>query len=601
MPPAPLWERRLRAPYLHLPAWSRLVPSDRLVLISNESGSDQAWAWDRRSGSRRQVSEEPIGLMYVAITADGNRAVWFSDRTGDESGEWLAVPFEGGEPEPLLPGAGPGWPDGVALGLRKVAAVLAGRDAYHLLVSTSGGPAREIMRSDERLSIGWSDLELEGTFTGGLSTDEDLLALLVTQDGDDIHHGVRVIDPSTGEVVGELADGEGRGLLAASWSPVTGDRRLAIVHERDDRRRPGIWDLRSGERTDIELDLPGDVFPVDWWPDAGSLLLVHRLDGRDRALRFDIASGRCSELSHPVGEIHGAGVRPDGAVWYRISSGGSPSRLLDADGAEVLAPSGEPSPSGRPYRSFHFANPHGDRVHGFVVTPEGQGPFPTLMKVHGGPEWLYMDTWWPEVQAFVDHGIAVAMVNYRGSTGYGRRWRDFIIGNVGFPEVEDTLAGLDALISEGVADPERSAIGGWSWGGYVTLLALGLHPDRWACGIAGVPVGDYAASYDDSAPSLQSYDRTLLGGKVTEVPDLVRERSPITYADKVKAPVLVMIGDHDTRCPPGQALNWVEAVRSRGGDVEVYRFDAGHVSYVEDEEVRQLGANVDFLVRHLRP
>ncbi len=600
MPAQPLWERRLRAPFLHSPALSRHAP-ERLVLISNEDGSDQAYAWDRAAGTRHRVSDEPLGVIYVAVSGDGRRAAWFSDTTGDESGEWLGVPFEGGEAEPLLPGASPGWPDGIALGLGRVAAVLAGRDAFHLYVSEGGGPAWEILRSGERLHIGWSDLELEGTYTGGLSADEDLLALLVPQGGDDIHHALRVIDPSTAEVVGEQADGDGRGLLAASWSPVRGDRRLAIVHERNDLRRPGIWDLGSGERTDIELDLPGDVFPVDWWPDGRSVLLVHRHDGRDRALRFEMATGRSAELPHPVGEIHGSGVRPDGAVWFRISSGGAASRLLDGDGAEVLVPSGEPSPAGRPYRSFHFANPHGDRVHGFVVTPEGTGPFPTVMKVHGGPDWLYMDTWWPEVQAFVDHGIAVAMVNYRGSTGYGRRWRDFIVSNIGFPEVEDTLAGLDALVSEGVADPERAAITGWSWGGYVSLLALGLHPDRWACGIAGVPVGDYAASYDDSAPSLQSYDRSLLGGVVTEVPDLVRERSPITYADQVKAPVLVMIGDHDTRCPPDQALNWVQAARSNGADVELYRFDAGHVSYVEDEEVRQLAAKCEFLVRHLRP
>jgi dipeptidyl aminopeptidase/acylaminoacyl peptidase len=294
-------------------------------------------------------------------------------------------------------------------------------------------------------------------------------------------------------------------------------------------------------------------------------------------------------------------VRPDGAVWFRISSGETASKLIDGTGREVLGPEGHRASGGRPYRSFHVADRNGDRVHGFVVTPEGTGPFPILMDVHGGPNWLYMDTWMPDVQAFVDHGIAVAMVNYRGSTGYGRTWRDAIIGNIGFPEVKDTVAGLDHLIEEGIADPERAAIGGWSWGGYITLLALGLHPDRWACGVAGVPVGDYAASYDDSAPSLQAYDRSLLGGTVYEVPDLVRERSPMTYVDQVKAPTLVMIGEHDTRCPPEQAMHWVDAVRSRGGDVETYRFDAGHVSYVLDEEVRQVGAKLEFLLRHLKP
>ena len=100
------------------------------------------------------------------------------------------------------------------------------------------------------------------------------------------------------------------------------------------------------------------------------------------------------------------------------------------------------------------------------------------MMVHGGPEWAYPDAFEPWTQALVDHGYAVAQVNYRGSTGYGVKWRQALIGNIGFPEVEDVLAGLDALTERGVTDPGRVAIEGWSWGGYISLLAIGLHPDR---------------------------------------------------------------------------------------------------------------------------
>ena len=113
--------------------------------------------------------------------------------------------------------------------------------------------------------------------------------------------------------------------------------------------------------------------------------------------------------------------------------------------------------------------------------PPGGTP---LLVVHGGPDWLYPRTWWPDVQSLVDEGFAVAMVNYRGSIGFGRRWRDHILGNIGFPEVEDVVAGLDDLVARGIADPERVVIGGWSWGGYITLLALGTHPDRFAAGVA---------------------------------------------------------------------------------------------------------------------
>jgi dipeptidyl aminopeptidase/acylaminoacyl peptidase len=200
----------------------------------------------------------------------------------------------------------------------------------------------------------------------------------------------------------------------------------------------------------------------------------------------------------------------------------------------------------------------------------------------------------------VDEGVAVAMVNYRGSIGFGRRWRDHIIGNIGFPEVEDVVAGRDDLVARAIADPERVVIGGWSWGGYITLLALGLHPDLFAAGVAGVPVGDYLDSYDESAPSLQAYDRTLAGGVVHDIPEFIAERSPITYVKDVRAPVFVLVGEHDTRCVPAQVHRYVRALKKAGGEVELYSYDEGHSSYLVDEQVREWGAVLEFLRRRVR-
>lgn len=594
-----LWQERFRAPTLTLPNWARLAP-DRAVLTSDESGSFQGYTWDVAVGARRRFTDEGVGVIYATISADGSEAIWFSDPTGDESGRWLAVPFEGGEPRELLPGAPVGWPDGLAVGRRRVVGVIADRDGFGLYVSEGGSPAKEILRDVDALSIGGTDFHLEGAEVGGLSADEELVCVSAAQDGDNIHRKLVVVETATGRVAGELADGPRLGVDAFAWSPIPGDQRLLVLHEREDLGRPAVWNLATGERTDLRLELPGEVIPVDWWPDGRSILVVHLFRGRPQLYRLDLASGTLTEIRHPRGEIHGARVRPDGSVWLRVSSGHAASRLLDDRGGILLQPERPGLREGAPYREWLFRNPAGDLVHGWLVFPKGEGPYPVYLKVHGGPSWLYEDTWWPDVQMLVDAGFLVAMVNYRGSIGYGRRWRDFIIGNIGFPEVEDTVAGLDDLVARGVADPERAVIGGWSWGGYVTLLALGMHPDRFAAGVAGVPVGDYAASYDESAPSLQAYDRSLLGAVVHEIPDLVRERSPITYVDRVRAPVLVLIGEHDTRCVPGQAYNYVNALRERGGEVEVYSYPAGHSSYVVEEEIRQWGAVLDFLRRHIR-
>jgi len=292
-------------------------------------------------------------------------------------------------------------------------------------------------------------------------------------------------------------------------------------------------------------------------------------------------------------------VRPDGSVWLHWASGASAPRLLDDRGDQVLRPEGALAPAGRPYVSFRFDNEHGQSVHGFYVTPEGDGPFPVLVRPHGGPTWLDEDRWSPEAQAYVDAGFAVALINYRGSTGYGSEWRDALTGDIGGPELEDLNAGLAWLVEHGIADPARAVVGGWSWGGYLTLMELGKHPDLWLCGVAGIPVGDYEMSYDDMSPDLQAYDRALLGGRPDEVPALMLDRNPINFADDVRVPVLFIIGENDSRCPYRQAMAYVDKLAARDHPHEVYLFGTGHGSFDTEEDVRQVGTILTFLAEHV--
>ena len=99
-----------------------------------------------------------------------------------------------------------------------------------------------------------------------------------------------MVDPRTGATVGEQVD-EGLALSARCWSPVPGDQRLALGHEREGDERPAIWDLATGERTDLAIDGEGAVSAADWWPDGSALLLVNRFEGRDRLLRYELATG----------------------------------------------------------------------------------------------------------------------------------------------------------------------------------------------------------------------------------------------------------------------------------------------------------------------
>ena len=591
------WEQRFRAPVSFLPEWSPHAP-DRVVYATNQSGIWQVHAWDAATGTRRQVTEHSVGVIDGTPTLDGEGVVWFQDESGDESGRWLVQPFGGGETRAFLEGIPHGWSEGLAQAPGIVVAGVSDRDGFAVHISLEGAGPRQVYRSTESVRLG--SVDGGGFLRGALSADGSLLCLEHAEHGGLIHSALKAIDPRSGATIGEQLD-EGMTLLAKCWSPIAGDQRLAFEHERDGEERPGLWDLATGERQDLTVDLEGAVFVHDWWPDASALLLVNRFEGRDRLLRYEVEAGELEPLPTEPGVILKARVRPDGRVWLTHEQGHRQRLLLDDTGAEVIAPDGERAPAGRPYQSWNFVNPHGQQVNGFFITPDdSNGSYPVIMFVHGGPTSLDLDRWQPEVQAYVDAGFAVGLVNYRGSIGYGREWRDTLIGNIGGPELEDVNAGLQDLVDRGIADPSRAVIAGYSWGGYVTLLELGKHPDLWACGMAGVPVGDYEDGYEELSPLLQAYDRALLGGaEPKDVPELMRDRNPINFANDVRAPVLFVIGRNDSRCPYRQAMRYVEKLKARGHPHEVYIFETGHGSLNVDERVRQVGMIRDFFARNV--
>lgn len=564
------------------------------MYASSESGIYQLHAWDLATGERRQITHEPVGLISGEITPDGEWVVWHRDTTGDESGLWVAAPFAGGKPEPFVEGMPEGWDAGLAIGRKRIVAALNDRDGFRIWAATDGGPATKLAGSEESLELGGVNATMAGPEQAALSADETLLCVEHAEHGDQIHPSIRILDAATGETKADLRD-EGLALCAFAWSPIPGDQRIAIGHERRGERRPALWNVETGELT--ELAIPWDRFTevADWWPDASALLLFELRDGRHHLHRYDLATAEITPLPIRPGSLSGARVRPDGAVWYRLQSGEQSGIVYEIGRAEpILQAPGEP-PRGRPYVQWEYGTPHGQRVHGWLVEPDRPKPWPTYFFIHGGPTSVDLDRWQPDVQAYVDMGFCVAMLNYRGSIGFGAAWRDALIGNIGWPEVEDIIAGLDDLVARGIADPERTAIGGWSWGGYLTLLTQGMHPGRFVAGVGGVPVADYVSAYADESPLLQAYDRALLGGEPEDVPQLMKERSPIEYVDRVSAPMLILGAEHDSRCPLPQILKYVDRLKARNHPYELYLFGTGHSSFDVDERIRQVGKMAGFL------
>ena len=582
------WRARFTATRMSRPDWARDAP-DRNVYTSNATGTVEVYTWDRHTGVHRQVTDRRAGTHIATLPPDGDAVWWFADTDGDEFGHWVAEPFAGRpadtDPAVALPGVEDGYPAGLEIGRRLVAAGTSTDDGTRIWLGDRGGAARIVYEHAEDAGV------------GALSEDETLLAISHSEHGDSRHPAVRVVRTGDGGAVAEKSDGPGRGLTPLTFAPVEGDQRLLLLHERHGREELLIWDVVAGTETELAIDLPGEL-AADFTPDATALLVWHTHAARTRLHRYDLASGALIALPTAPGCVGSADVRPDGTVEYSCSSAAEPPtvRALHPDGTDrvLLTPPGDRAPGSVPVEDLWVDGPGGP-VHALVARAGAGGP--AVVSLHGGPHAADEDRFSAVRALWVDAGFTVVEINYRGSTGYGSTWRDAIEGRPGLTELEDVAAVVDACAEQGLVDPARTVVEGWSWGGYLALLAAGTQPDRWAGALAGVPVADYLTAYADEMEQLRAFDRALFGGSPADRPDAYRVSSPLTYVDAVAAPVLVLAGENDPRCPIRQVDNYLDALAARGASYEVSRFDAGHGSLVVEETMRHAATEIAFARR----
>lgn len=586
------WQERFTSPTIGSLAWAADAPH-RIGVVSTESGSVQAWWWDLKTGQRGVASTGGTGAEEVHVTPDGSGVVWWLDSTGDERGHWMLSPFEG-EPRPVFPDLPDGWMMGISLGRARSAVGLADDTGYSIFIIDHGSEPRVVYRNPRAAGVGreWP----QGG--GGLSPDGRLLCVRHTEGGDLVHTAIRLVDVATDQVVGSVED-PGCAVVPVAWAPV--GHRLALTRETGGFERPWIWDGLDDSLSPVEVDLPGSVVPMDWYPDGSALVVRNDHEATHALFRCSPSGDDLTPLGPAAGTITSAAVRPDGSVWTLREDGTTPPQVLDQHGVEVVRLPSPPPPRGRPQESFWFQNRSGDRIQGWLIRPDGHEPFPAILSVHGGPEYHDTDMYDARRLAYADHGLAVVMVNYRGSTGYGKDHRDVLRGNVGFPESEDICAAIDHLVGEGLVDEANVTLEGWSHGGYLATLNAGTNPDRWRAVVAGIPVGDSVAAHYECAPAIREWETSIMGGDPMEVPDLYHERNPMTYVERVTAPMLIIAGEHDSRCPLGQVMVYAHALKRLSRDVTVHLYPGGHHDNDVTEQVAITELILDFVASHSAP
>jgi dipeptidyl aminopeptidase/acylaminoacyl peptidase len=226
-------------------------------------------------------------------------------------------------------------------------------------------------------------------------------------------------------------------------------------------------------------------------------------------------------------------------------------------------------------------------------------PAPAVVMVHGGPNWHYSAEWNPVMAHFASRGYAVLAPNYRGSTGYGREWQYAARFDLGGVDTRDVAAGAQYLIRESIADPKYIAVTGRSHGGYLTMTCLTQFPELWCGGSAVVPFMNWFKSHEESREDLQHWNIENMGDP-KENYEKWYNASPYFFLDRVNAPVQLICGGNDPRCPASDSIDARDKLVELGREVELLVYEEeGHVflkmEHVIDAEVRR----VEFLVRVL--
>jgi dipeptidyl aminopeptidase/acylaminoacyl peptidase len=407
-----------------------------------------------------------------------------------------------------------------------------------------------------------------------------------------------------------VAGGETESVLDPVWSPA-GD--LHFVSD-----RTGWWNLYAARGDHMRPLCPAEgEFALPWWVFAreryaflpgGRIACIVTRNARDSLEVLDPSSGRLESVALPYSSYL-TGLAADGTRLATVAAGATSTPVLVAYDVhacekEIVAQSSSaavadayvspgraiefPTAGGRTAHAFFYAPRNGD-----LAAPEGELP-PLVVKVHGGPTSHVDDALNLGVQYCTSRGIAVVDVNYGGSTGYGRAYRDRLVGQWGVVDVEDSIAAARFLADQGEVDPERLLITGGSAGGYTTLLAMAIRDD-FAAGISAFGVADLELLLQDTHKFESHYEYSLVG-PYPEAEDLWRDRSPINHADGISAPLLLHQGLDDEVVPPSQAETIVDALKRRGIPYAYLAYDGeGHGFRRADSQRRMFEANLAFM------
>ncbi|WP_317134494.1 S9 family peptidase [Leptolyngbya sp. 7M] len=400
----------------------------------------------------------------------------------------------------------------------------------------------------------------------------------------------------------KIAGGPTESVFQPEWSP---DGVLYFVSDRTNWWNLYRWSPSQSEIEPVcpkaaEFGLPQWVFDMTTYgfESAESLICTYVENGVQHLARLHTKTLQLSEIATPYSAIGGLKVAPG----YAVFIGGSTTRPsaivrfdlqpgetqelrrsssleIDSGYISVPEPIEFPTENGLTAYAFYYAPKNQD-----YIAPADERP-PLLVKSHGGPTAATSANFNPSIQYWTSRGIAVLDVNYGGSTGYGRAYRERLKKQWGIVDIDDCVNGAKYLVEQGLVDSNRLCIDGGSAGGYTTLAALTFR-DVFRAGASYYGVSDLEALARDTHKFESRYLDGLIGQYPEELP-IYQQRSPIHHADQLNCPLIFFQGDEDKIVPPNQAEMMVEILRQKGLPVAYVLFTGEQHGFRKAENIKR--------------
>ena len=580
-----------------------------LAFISNMSGRNNLWLVPADGGFPVQLTVSDQRQTSPAWSPDGKWIAFQSDYEGDEQWDIFLVSPKSGKVVNLtqtreIAEQNPTWSaDGRYLAYEVKAKTSAAyeidvydmimREVKHITSNTpqDKGNYNPIWSKDGKYIV-YTQERAKGTdsnvFMADLGTGQS--ALLTPHDGEQLF-SANDVSP----------DGKSVLLTSNASNGYENIGTLSLATKKIQWLTKDKWEIRAHN---FSLDGKHLVFSAN-------------VDGNENIYLHDLATGKSSQLpittgvNEPVGG-HSA-FSPDGSRVLYIHNGPmGPSDLWSYDLAKdtsqqithSLLAGIRSEDLVEPYL-IHYPSRDGKwTISAFLYVPFNMarnGQNAAIVYIHGGPASQTMNSFNRFIQFAANQGYMVLAPNYRGSTGYGKKFQEANLFDMGSGDLDDVLAGVDWIKQTGHLDPKKIAVMGGSYGGYLSMMAVTKAPDLWAAGVPIVPFVNWFTEIENEDPILRESDMATMGDPAKNQA-LLRDRSPINFIDKITAPLLLLAGGHDPRCPKSETLQVVDAIKKRGGSVDYKIYDnEGHGFARVENQIDAYKRIADFLLAHVVP